>query len=154
MKPKTPLSIILILIWMVIASISLLFKQFNMERLELTKQGMGEIIALSNYFLDFIVLIAFISFIFLFLKRKKVLKIFNIFILFLVAGELFSIIYGLIYPDKLFEAVGLSSNFPSNSSIDFYSLFFIISIAVLVLRFVFYGLVIYFVNKHKDYFNK
>ncbi len=146
-KSKRPISIVLIMTWMVIAAFSALLKQFNLERLEMNKQIMGETLALSNYFIDFIILIGFIVFLYLFWKRKNIWKYFIGFILFLIIGELLSFIYSILYADKILEPFGISKVISP-------TLLIIISSIVVFLHLLFYSAVIYFVYKNRGYFTK
>ena len=146
-KRKTPISIILIIIWMFIAVISLLFKQFNIEQLTQNKVLLGETPGLFNYYIDFIVLIAFIIFIILFFKRREnTWKYFIGFIIFLILGDIIGLIYGTLNADKIVATTELSSDFSQFILIGTIILFFI--------HLAFYSLVIYFMYKNRNYFKK
>lgn len=144
-QSKRPISIILIMIWMVIAAFSTLFKQFNLERLEMNKQIMGGVLALSNYFIDFFILIGFVTFIVLFWKRKRAWKQFIGFIIFLIAGELFSFVYIIMHSSEILEPLRITNVFSPK-------LLIIISLIVLLLHLLFYVLIIYFTYKNRNYF--
>ena len=61
-KNKAPISITLIIIWIVLAGISTLLKQFDMSRLELNKQILGSSLGILNYFADWVIFGLFIFF--------------------------------------------------------------------------------------------
>ncbi len=146
-RGKMPLSIIVIMIWMVIVVLMMFFKQFNMEKLALNKNIMGGTLALFDYILDFIILFLFIVFIVLFWKKKNVWKSFIYFIIFLMIGQVFSVFFNIIYLDEIVKA-SQSLGILTSSSLIF------ISLLIALIHLGFYSLIIYFVYKNKDYFNK
>jgi len=146
-KRKIPISIILIIVWMVIAIISTLIKQFDMERLATNKIIMGVTLALLNYMIDFIILFGFVIFLFLFWKRKNIWKYFIYFIVFLMIGELLSFALTILNIDKALEVVDILGILTPTSLI-------ISSLFVILLHLTFYFVVIYFTYKNRGYFEK
>lgn len=147
-KRKMPLSFVLILVWMFIAAISLLFKQFNLERLEANMLLLGDTFALANYFADFIILFGFIALIFLFFFRiRNTWKFFICFIALLVIGELIGTIYAIMSVDRVVQVYNETFPFAIASEA-----IIALSLAIFVLHLLFYFIVSFFVYKNRAYF--
>jgi hypothetical protein len=143
MKNKTPLSIVLIIVWIGLAILNLIFRQINLEKLYSNIQIIGKTIAIANYVVDFFILLGFVFFfIFLLMKKKRIWKFFRYFILFLVLGEVIGIFLFVFNFDKFF----LESGFSNYISIEY---FIVIYAFMFMLRLIFYAFVIYFVNKNR-----
>ncbi len=147
-KQKKPVSIILITIWMFIATIGLLIKQFNFERISLNAEFLGGFLSLANYAIDWLVLVVFIVFIFLFIKRKeKVNKYFIFFILFLIIGDVIGFVLGFFNMERLSQVAPYIGEIPQ-------SLLIFVSVISFVINLVIYLLIIYFTKKHRQYFSR
>ncbi|MDO8740789.1 MAG: hypothetical protein Q7J54_04440 [Candidatus Woesearchaeota archaeon] len=147
-KRKMPVSYILIVVWMFIAAISLLFKQFNLERLEANMALLGDTVALVNYFADFLILFAFITFIFLlFFRIRNTWKFFICFIAFLVIGELIGVLYTIASVDKVAQVFNDTLPFTISPS-----MFIVFGMISFLLHLLFYFIVAFFVYKNRSYF--
>ena len=146
-KNKAPISITLIIIWIVLAGISTLLKQFDMSRLELNKQILGSSLGILNYFADWVIFGLFIFFLILFLKRKpRTVMYFNYFIILQMIGLIISLFFSINHVQEIVDAYSQ----PSVPHM-FYILAFVI---VILIQLFVYSLIIYFTNKNKKYFNK
>lgn len=144
---KRPTSITLIIIWMFLMVFRGISKLFDMKRFALNQQLVGESMALFNYAMDFLILIAFIFLIIFFIMRKKnSWKYFLIIITVLIVGGAFSIVYVLLYPEMLLSTLPLDT-----ASLGF---IFTFTIIVSILILLFYLLVGHSVYKNRSYFNK
>jgi len=143
---KTPISIILIIIWMIIASINILFKLFDLERFSLNVQIMGKLLTSIDYIIDAIILVLFVIFIVLFLLRiKKTDKHFFYFIIFLMAGSIFSFLITLFNVDQILLLIELSKTLSKE-------IYILGTMLGLIFNLIIYYLMIFFVRKNKLYF--
>ena len=132
-KKKTPISIILITVWMGFMAIRTLAKLINLERLELNKNLLGSGFAIFNYVTDTIILIALIILIVLFILRKKnTWKYFIVLMVVLIIGVMISFFYISLTIDL----------FPSESQ-SFISIVIFLFFIVLILFYIFLTYVVY-----------
>jgi len=148
-KKKMPFSFKLIVAWMVIAVISTVSKLSDSSRLISNQEVMGYGLAMFDYYMDFLILIAFIIFIILFLRRgRNTWKYFIWFSFFLILGVFVGLMVGIANAETLMEVNNLSESGLSTN-------FFVISIiASAIIEFLIYGLMIYFVRKNQGWFKK
>lgn len=146
-KKKRPVAITLVIVWMFYMVLRGIFKAFNFERLELNKQIFGTLFALVNYWIDIAILILFVVFIILFIKKiPKTWKYFIYLISFLILGVIISIVYNILYFDKMASII-LPNGFTP-------TLLVVTSVVTYILLLVFYLIIIYFVYKNRGYFEK
>ncbi len=138
-KKKMPFSLKLIFIWMVFIVIRGLAKLTNLGRLEENYLLLGKPMAITNYVIDSIVLVAFVILICLFiLKNKNFWKYFVGIIVFMITGVLVGFIY----------LPGTISLFPSEAQ----SFALISTIIMQILLLLFYTLLIFIVYRKRGYF--
>jgi|SRR3989344_248979 len=147
---KTPISIILIIVWMFLMVFRGFGKLINIRKFELNQMLFGKTFALINYFMDIMILIVFIILITLFMKRSRnAWKYFIYLMLFLILGVIIGSIYGLIYSEKFVDVV------ISQRGINFPPQFFIFAMIIgLIIVILFYSLLIYLVYKNRNYFKR
>lgn len=141
-KEKTPISIVLIIIWMGYMAFRVLSKLINLKRFELNSQLLGESMARFNYIMDAIILVAFIILIVFFILRKRnSWKYFIYLIAILIIGH----IIGLFYIDKLKILLPLDSPEAENFVVTF-------TYIITFLLILFHSFLIYIVYKKRNYF--
>ncbi|MBU0760157.1 MAG: hypothetical protein KJ600_04220 [Nanoarchaeota archaeon] len=148
-KKKRPLSITLIIVWIILAIIRGVSKIFASDRIEINKQIFGSTFSFVNYGIDILILIGFVIFLFMFVKRKRdTWKYFIYFLAFLMIGVLTGTSLMFLNFEKFAE---LTVSASGKSLADILPIFLFIS-PILVLGF--YALVMYFVKKNRIYFEK
>jgi len=143
-KSKMPISIVLIIVWMFFMIIRTIVKLISLERFQLNKLFFGSNLALFNYIIDAIILVAFIIIITLFILRKRnSWKYFIVLMAVLIIGVIMSMFYVSSTIAILF------TNSPDEVS--FIKTFTYMTLFLLIL---FYALLAYVVYRKKEYFVK
>ncbi len=140
-KRKMPISFILIMIWMGFMIVKILFKLFNVSKLERNAFILGETVAYINYFVDALILLFFIILLCLFILRKRYAwKYFIGLMIFVIIGN----IIGLFYLPKVLSLV------PAESQL------FVLGTAIIttILIILFYLVLIYIVYRRRRYFDR
>ncbi len=138
-KKKMPFSLKLIFIWMIFMVIRGLAKLTNLARLEENYTLLGKAMAITNYVIDAIVLVAFVILICMFLLRKKnTWKYFILLIGFMMIGVLIS----FAYLPKILELLPIESQ-------DFVLIW---TVGGQILLLLFYTLLIFIAYRKRGYF--
>lgn len=138
-KKKMPFSLKLIFVWMILMVIRGLAKLINITKLENNYILLGKAMAITNYVIDAIILVALVILISMFLiKKRNAWKYFILLIGFMMTGVLIS----FAYLPRILELMPIESQ----------SFVLIWTIGGQILLLLFYALLIFIAYRKRSYF--
>ena len=146
-RKSMPVSIIIILVWIGFSAVSSLSKQFDLNTLVVFKALYGDAFGLLRYLFVFVLIGLYGTFIYAFIKRRKwSVDYFTYFMVYLIFQFIVEFSFTALNMNKVLSAMDIPSELTTGFFVGVYA---VIGVIALVVNLV----MIYFVRKHRDFFD-